>query len=151
MSFIRFPMSLIRGLEASRGKSEPEKESLHETTELLKSFVKTGWQRRDANYDFVLWRPREMNRVADHYANVSMDRKHSRTWTKEKLPKRTQPISIMISRMEEDVAKQLPQQLGQLRDSGVEFVPETNVFTLKRKGEAQVKQLLLLCSTEVPV
>ena len=37
-----------------------------------------GWSTRDYHRDFVMWRPRELNKLADFYANKSMNLKY--TW-----------------------------------------------------------------------
>ena len=49
----------------------------------LAALCREGWGTREVGHDYLLWRPRELNKLADYYANKCMNEKKSWQWTWE--------------------------------------------------------------------
>ena len=54
---------------------------LETTTDLLSDIVRNGWDIREHSHDFIPWRPRKLNILADYFANKSMNNKSTWQWT----------------------------------------------------------------------
>ena len=72
---------ILNANECYKGNDPKILSSLEQSTELLCRFVEEGWSTREMGHDYLLWRPREQNTLADFFANISMDKKESWQWT----------------------------------------------------------------------
>ena len=57
--------------------------SLTITTQRLVDIIDLGWETRAPDIDYIEWRPRELNKLADYYANLCMERKETWQYTDE--------------------------------------------------------------------
>ena len=88
--------NVLNGAEEYRGGDEITRRSLIASTNHLGNIVEHGWQTRDVRHDYILWRPRELNTLADYLANVAMDRSNSSEWTWDRVQHIKPPYSLQI-------------------------------------------------------
>ena len=61
--------NILNASETYKGDDTVVQNSLACTTDLLSDIVSDGWDTREASHDYILWRPRELNTIADYFAS----------------------------------------------------------------------------------
>ena len=72
---------ILNGEEEYKGKDTRIIQNMESITDHLAGISMEGWINRETGHNYLLWRPREQNKLADYMANKAMNEKQSWQWT----------------------------------------------------------------------
>ena len=72
---------ILNAEEAYKGKDTRIIQNMESITDHLAGISMEGWTTRETGHNYLLWRPRKQNKLADYMANKAMNGKQSWQWT----------------------------------------------------------------------